>query len=338
MYTPDLDWLRQVVDTAVSAVSATLIKQSSAPAALYRLQLTLRDGARRSGILKRIAPDWPEDPHGHLREVQAYRQILPQLDGVVASAFYAGPEPGGPNQLVLLADLVGRYYFPRPQHAWTQAESVQMARAYATFHHWALRRVPAQQEWMLPRHETRVRAAAAELPRLVAEIVALGTWPPLPRFAALLDWLQREMARLAAAPATLLHNDVYPPNVGLPRGAGETAVLIDWEMLGWGLPEMDLAFMFLQPYGSHRQLDRTATLAAYWQARAALGDDCPPPAVRARRQRYADALWAMWLVPVAHARAMRPFPPGSAPRIYWDHMFGVLYQRLAYLARHVPHD
>ena len=43
MYTPDLDWLRQVVDTAVSAVSATLIKQSSAPAALYRLQLTLPD-------------------------------------------------------------------------------------------------------------------------------------------------------------------------------------------------------------------------------------------------------------------------------------------------------
>ena len=104
---------------------------------------------------------------------------------------------------------------------------------------------------------------------------------------------------------------------------------MDWEMVGRGLAELDLAFMFLQPFGSHRKLDRAAALAFYWRERERIEQPMVSAGERDRRQRYADALWALWLIPVAHKMAHYPFPPASPPRIYWESMFAVLADRLA---------
>jgi thiamine kinase-like enzyme len=144
----------------------------------------------------------------------------------------------------------------------------------------------------------------------------------------LIEQTLAQMPLFAGEGATLLHNDVYPPNIGLPHDPGGEAVLVDWEMAGWGLAELDLAFMFMQPYRSARQIDRQAALDYYWDRRRRLAGAAPPIEERLARQRHADALWALALLPRAHEVAGSPLAPGSAPADYWDNMFGVLYERL----------
>jgi thiamine kinase-like enzyme len=133
---------------------------------------------------------------------------------------------------------------------------------------------------------------------------------------------------MADYPETLLHNDVCPPNCGLPPNADGECVLVDWEMVGWGLAEMDLAYMFMQPFASERMLDRSEMLEYYWQQRHVLEGVRQPADVERATQRYADAVLALWLVPVAHRVTARPYPEGSAPGDYWEGMFGVLHGRL----------
>ena len=57
---------------------------------------------------------------------------------------------------------------------------------------------------------------------------------------------------------------------GIPIGNSGDAVLLDWDMAGWGLAEMDLAYMFLGPYANHRRLDRQKALNYYWRQRQAV--------------------------------------------------------------------
>ncbi len=99
-------------------------------------------------------------------------------------------------------------------------------------------------------------------------------------------------------------------------------------MVGWGLAEMDLAYMFLGPFGNHRRLNRQKALDYYWRQRQQLSGQRPPADELKALQFYADALWALWLIPVASKVARSPYPPGSPPRLYWDAMYVVLSQRL----------
>jgi len=328
-----------VIAPDISEVTVETIKVSASPSVIYRLAL-VRAGANKtfSIIAKRIAPGWPDDPGGHERECRFYRCLRPWLDLPGPHLYYAGPEPGSDHHVVIMADVAGPYRFPSPTYVWTQAEIRSILRTYARLHSQGERCLPppAEREWLMARHEERVSARAHELPPMVATLVERGVWRPLPRFPYLLQQTLADMPRLAQEPATLLHNDVYPPNLGLPAGlARNDALIVDWEMLGWGLAQMDLAFMFLQPFRSHQSLDRDAALNYYWAQRQKLEGRQQTAVARQAIQRYADALWALWLVPVAYRMALSPYPAGSGPRIYWDSMFGVLEERLQQLCRHV---
>jgi hypothetical protein len=74
-------------------------------------------------------------------------------------------------------------------------------------------------------------------------------------------------------------------------------------------------------------------LEDYWAQRRRLEGEVPTARQRAAAQRHADRLWALYLIPVAHRVARRPFPPGSGPAAYWHEMFGVLDGRLHALCR-----
>jgi Ser/Thr protein kinase RdoA (MazF antagonist) len=233
-----------------------------------------------------------------------------------------------------MEDVAQTHRFPTPRHKWTQPEIEQILRTYAHLHAGGRSRLQTEEElgWMMDRHETRLFDTAGELPGMVEALVARGVWPKMPAFGPLLEQTLRDAELLSDQPPTLLHNDVYPPNCGLPvTGEGEV-ILVDWDMVGSGLAEMDLAFMFMQPYGSQRRVDRRAALAHYWRCRQQLDERTPSKIELEVRQRYADALWALWLVPVAFRMSESPFPHGSAPRIYWDSMYRVLGERLQALS------
>jgi len=72
-------------------------------------------------------------------------------------------------------------------------------------------------------------------------------------------------------PLTLVHYDVYPPNVAFTRDSAQPdAVLIDWASASADIAEIDLAFLFQQPYKSARLLNWRKALRYYWEERRCL--------------------------------------------------------------------
>ena len=335
MYEPSVRWLRSVVNPQIRAVEAEWLKSSSTPAATYRFWIEAGgSNVPRSLLVKRIEDNWPGDPLGPQREVRFYQIILPELAIAHPHVFYAGREPASEHFVVIMEDVSESHKFPPPTHRWRQNEIEMILRSYARLHASGQTAVPevGDREWMVDRHESRLKETADDLPQMVDALTKSRIWPNLPRFDQLLDAILREAGYFSAFPTTILHNDVYPPNCGLPKDEKQEVVLLDWEMVGWGLEELDLGFMFLQPYGSHRDLNRAKALDYYWLERQRLGFRLRPFEERQRRQWYADALWALWLIPVAYRMAKSPYPTGSVPKQYWNNMFVVLGDRLQSLS------
>lgn len=329
--------LQQSVSPDVTRYAETLIKHSATPASVYRLSLEY--AAPRAGpatlILKRIQPKYSDDPGFPNRECTYYARVLPNLDLPHAQVYFAGIEPETQERLILLEDLTN-YHLPPPTRPWTQAEGECVARAYARLHTIAkIGHSPCTQDldWLLPRHETRLDAEA--LGKMVHDLVQQNIWEPIPALEGMIAQIVNATPIFSSLPTTLLHNDVYPPNVALPPNLNSDAILLDWEMASYGLPEMDLGFMFLQPYRAHQYLNKEGVLDAYWAVRICQEGTILTIEERKIRQYYADAVWGLWLVPVAHKMAVHPFPPGSAVQKYWESMFGVLETHLRGLCSRV---
>lgn len=309
---------------------AVPIKVSATPAHLERLFLTY--GGAGAGpatlIAKWMAPEWPGDPAGQQRECLFYRHLAPLLALPGPRIFHAGPLEGSEHWLLLMEDLAATHRFPPPTHRWRPEEMARILPGYARLHVRG-RRLPLDEiPFLFPPYAHAVEERAADLPRMAHELAGAERLPPLPALERLLRATLDEIARRRAEPVTLLHNDVYPPNAALPGGTGEV-VLLDWEMVGSGMAELDLAYLFCQPFGAERDLERASVLEQYWQAwEEAAGSRPPPPDERARRQRHADALLALWLLPVAHARAFPTAPLSGPTQRYWTQMFMVLGRRL----------
>ena len=327
MAAPSINFLRDIISPSILRVDAEPIKKSSTPAAVYRLLLVFKDQKQpQSMVFKRIQEDWPDDPQGHRRE--------PEIDVPHPEIYFAGPEPRATTHLVLMEDATPNHWFPSPSHAWSQKEIELIIRSYARLHASGISGLETMGEtdWLVERHEKRLYDTADQLPVMLEALIASGTLPKISGFGSLLQQTLRDAERLADQPVTVIHNDVYPPNCGIPLDGVSDVILVDWDMVGTGLAEMDLAFMFMQPFKSSSRLNRKAALNYYWEQRKRFEGAIPTDAERIVRQRYADTLWALWLIPVAYRMWASPFPPKSPPRIYWDSMFGVLGERLQALA------
>jgi hypothetical protein len=328
--------LRDAIDPQICGFEDTLIKTSASPSTVHRVALKYPQGhpGVRSIIVKSVAPAWSNDPHGPDREAGFYARLLPGLDMAHPDVYYVGVEPDSQHRLILMEDVSASHYFRPPTHCWTPDEAYHMVQAYARLHVQGQRCVPAETErywlWRMALYEQEWVPEA--LVSMAFDLVSQGIWSPVPRLAALVQRTLADLGSFASYPQTLLHNDVFPPNVALPHNPEGEAMLLDWEMAGWGLAELDLAFMFLQPYRSARHLDRSQVLASYWARRQALEGKCPPAEERQAAQSHADSLWALSLIPVAHRVGARPYPKGSAPQRYWEAMFEVLHERLTDLS------
>lgn len=322
--------LRQVIDPHISGFTNSTIKVGASPSSVRRVTLRYRAGyvGVPSVIIKHIAPEWPNDPHGAERECRFYTDILPRLGIRSVHVYHTGIDPETGYRIIVMEDLAAGHVFHPPAHIWTPDEMRCLLRTYARLHAQGRDCLPAEEQrwWMMTRHETRWDAEAVLT--MIDDLVAQGIWSPLPRIHLLVERTLAGMQQYADYQVTLLHNDVYPPNIALPHDLHGTAILIDWEMVGWGLAELDLAYLFMQPFGSAHRVNRAEALDYYWAHRQMLEGRSMPARERAEIQRYADAVLALSLVPVAHRVAAAPFPAGSAPRAYWDAMFGVLHARL----------
>jgi hypothetical protein len=335
-FTLGLAWLRQAIDPRIAGFKAECIKSNPALTRVHRVTLAYGGGhpGCRSIIVKTTGTAWPDDPHGPDRECWFYTTLSPRLGFDRPRLFHCEVDPVTGGRILVLEDLAEGYRFPAPTHRWSSDEARCALRAYARLHYMGL--------GCLHDAEERARLWQPVLQRLWSPEEILTPYEDLVRRGTLM-WacgIERLVARtlidqvyFADRTATFLHNDVYPPNIALPHDLTGEAVLVDWEMLGWGMAELDLAFMFMQPFRSAEEVDRHAALDYYWEQRRAMGGADLPSGERKTRQKHADACWALSLVPVAHQAVTQPYPDGSAERAYWDAMLGVLGERLAQLCR-----
>lgn len=111
--------------------------------------------------------------------------------------------------------------------------------------------------------------------------------------------------------------------------------MIDWQDVGTGMPEFDLAYIDLQPFDSARLIPRSDLLDTYWRLRAEIDSDIPSPNERRARQLHADAVTALWLTAPAARVTVHPFPTGSYPQIHWSSQYGIVYNRLKSLSEEI---
>jgi hypothetical protein len=333
-FTLTLDFLRQRIHPRIEGFTVHTIKQSGTPAMIYQVGMAhnLNGHSPHSVILKVIAPEWPEDAQGPNRELNFYTQVRPRLKLDRPRLYAAGIDAESQYRFILMEELTADYTFFPPAHLWTQAEAMCVLRTYAHLHVQGQGVLPVEGErgWMWSYH--RPVWDSERLLAMAALLAEQGVWRPLPGLGRLIERTLAADEGLAAAGVTVTHHDVFPPNVALPpdleNGRG---VIIDWEMAGWGMAEMDLAYFFLQPFGSSGRIEREKALAVYWAERGRLEGGRPTAEERAARQAHADALLALSLVPVAHRAVTRPFAAGSFPSLYWDSMLVVLHERLQVL-------
>ena len=333
-------WLslaREIFGSRVTEVTVERLKHSAVSSTVYRLGLTgveTAPGPLRL-IAKRTAAAWADDSYGPAREAMFLRHLAPQAGIPQPRLHFAGPIGREEGWLTLVDDVSTAYDFPDAGHPWTSAELRPILATYAPFHTHCMAALPTlgSRKWLFPPYRTRVASLAGELPGMVEALVNAGIWSPLPGIGRLVESTVRDNEMAVAWPETVVHNDVTPANAGLPRNGTGQAMLIDWEMVGTGPAELDLAYMFMQPFDNTRAIDRQAALAWYWEQRRSLSAGIPTVAARAHAQRQADTILALWLIPVALQRLLSPFPSGSAPRLYWDSMSRVLERRLRELCQ-----
>jgi hypothetical protein len=281
--------------------------------------------------LKVIEPVWQHDPFGSNRELYYYQRIAPRLDIPKPEVYFCTLSEETNQRVILMGDLSISHYIPPSDHLWTRAELISVLRAYARFHTAARPVLPPleQRSWLYTYPDEPM--PTAELEGMAAELHARGLFPPLPCLSNLAEYVSATQPSWNKLPVTLNHNDVYPSNAALPRLGGNEVILLDWDMVGWGPAEMDLAYLFLQPYRSNRSLTQLEALRIYWTERQRIeGMRLPEDTIQAT-QRLADARLALALLPVAYRAALQPYPPGSKAWRYWESMFGVLGERLTTL-------
>jgi hypothetical protein len=281
-----------------------------------------------SVIIKWIGPDWPLDPHGADREYRFYQQLHPRLSIQKPHLLFLGIDAETQARLIVMEDLSLRCSIPHYSHIWTTAEFRCLLQAYAHLHSRGETWLPPPEErgWMLPPQKTHWQTE--EILTAAETITSTGVWKPLPGLDRLACQAVATSRRWQDYPVTLLHYDGAPANIALPYGLEGEAVLIDWQDVTWGIAELDLAYLFNQPFGSARQIERQPALDYYWEQRYKWSGWIPSLAERRAVQRHADILMSFTLLQVGTQAALYPHPAGSFPRIYWDSQFINLRQHL----------
>lgn len=333
MYQANLELLQRVFGLHVTGFEAFLIKQSFNPSGVYRVVLQYGQDrpAPNSVILKFSQPGGPGGSEGADRERLFYERISPDLPVNKPKIYFAGLDDKTQTRLILMEDLTPPYIFPSHPYRWTPEEFRCVLRAYARLHAVGSDYLPheSQRGWMLTPQNTWWNPE--EIPAMAEEIVSAKLWPSLPKLGSLVAEILENTQIWSSCPVTLLHYDAVPPNVALPENLEGEAVILDWQDATWGVAELDIAYLFNQPFSSARQIDRQAALRYYWAQRQSIDGLKRPIEERFTIQRLADITMAFTLIYKGHQAALHPYPPGTYPRLHWDSQFGILYDRLQIL-------
>jgi aminoglycoside phosphotransferase (APT) family kinase protein len=278
------------------------------------------------------------DPHGPStfleaeRELRYYEILHPKLSIAKPEIYFLTTDEATGFHVVVMEDLLPTHRIPAHPYQWTHEELKSVLKAYAYLHTSVLENM--DYPWLAPRHESALNFE--RIPEQVAAVQRAGMWSDLPELWDLIDYARESCEKYANTPLSLIHGDTTPANAALPRVLdSQPATLIDWQDVGVGMPEFDLAYIDLQPFESGRGVPRTSLLDLYWCYRSEMDSDIPSPEERCARQRHADLVFTLWLTASASRVALHPFPEGTYPHMHWSSQFGIVYKRLKALTNEI---
>jgi len=326
IFKPNLDLLRQAFGNSVQDCHAELIKVALGWSRVYRVTLSQQGhSTRESVIVKTIDPNGPATTLEAERELRFYQIILAELCIPKPQVYFLTTDEATGFHVIVMEDLSRTHYFPAHPYQWSREELESVLRAYAKLHTSKIESF--DYAWLAPRHESQLNFE--KIPEQVATVQRAGIWGKLGGLSTLIEYARESCKKYADETMTLLHGDTTPANSALPQNSGsQAATLIDWQDVGVGLPEFDLAYLDLQPFESAHLIPRSELLELYWHFRAEIDANMPSAEERRARQLHADAVSTLWLTAPASRVAIHPYPEGTYPHMHWSSQYGIVYNRL----------
>ena len=335
IYEPNLDLLRQAFGNSIQDCHAELIKIALGWSRVYRVTLSRKGqghSTRETVVVKTMDPSGPSTFLEAERELCYYEILHPKLSIAKPEIYFLTTDEATGFHVVMMEDLSPTHRIPTHPYQWTHEELKSVLRAYAYLHTSVLEKM--DYTWLAPRHESALNFE--KIPEQVATVQRVGMWGDLPELSDLIDYARESCEKYANTPLSLIHGDTTPANAPLPRVLdSQPATLIDWQDVGVGMPEFDLAYIDLQPFESGRGVPRTSLLELYWCYRSEMDSDVPSPEERRARQLHADLVFTLWLTASASRVALHPFPEGTYPHMHWSSQFGIVYNRLKALTEEI---
>jgi len=327
-FEPNLDLLRQAFGNDIRDCRVEMIKIALGWSRVYRVTLTYTGqghSKRDAVIVKTIDPDGPATQLEAERELCFYQTIHPKLSIPKPEVYFLTTDDTTGFHVIVMEDLASTHRIPAHPYQWRRSELKSVLRAYAYLHGSQI--ADLSYPWLAPRHESLLDFE--KIPEQVAIIQRAGIWGDLPELPELIAYARESCQKYANQTMILLHGDTTPANAVLPRELeSEPAILIDWQDVGIGMPEFDLAYIDLQPFESGRLIPRSELLDLYWSYRAETNSDIPCDKERGARQLHADTVTALWLTDPASRVTLHPFPEGTYPHMHWASQYGIIYDRL----------
>ncbi len=334
IYEPNLDLLRQAFGNSVQDCHAELIKVALGWSRVYRVTL-IRQGqghsSRETVVVKTMDPNGPPTKFDAVRELRYYQILHPRLSIAKPEVYFLTTDETTGFHAIVMQDLSSTHEIPTHPHTWTQEELKSVLCAYAYLH-----TSPAKLDyaWLAPRHESALDFE--KIADQVATVQRAGIWGDVNGLSDLIAYARESCQNYANADLSLLHGDTTPANAPLPKDLGaKPATLIDWQDVGVGMPEFDLAYIDLQPFESGRGIPRSELLDLYWSYRSEINPDIPSAKERYARQLHADVVFTLWLTASASRVALHPYPEGTYPHMHWASQFGIVYNRLNDLVQEI---
>ena len=326
IYEPNLDLFRQAFGNQIQDCHAELIKVALGWSRVYRVTLSEEGHSlRETVIVKTIDPEGPATPREAERELRFYQTLQPTLSIPKPEIFFLTTDQPTGFHVIVMEDLSLIHRIPSHPHQWRREEIKSVLRAYALLHTNGENKL--FYNWLAPRHESMLDFE--KIPQQVDIVKRAGIWGDLPHLDDLIAHARDSCEKYKNETMSLIHGDTTPANAALPKELdSQPAILIDWQDIGVGMPEFDLAYIDLQPFDSACLFPRSDLIDTYWHLRAEVDSDIPSPQERRARQLHADVVTALWLTAPAARVTMLPYPMGSYPQIHWASQYGIVYNRL----------
>jgi aminoglycoside phosphotransferase (APT) family kinase protein len=335
IYEPNLDLLRQAFGNDIQSCHAELIKVALGWSRVYRVAFTRKGrgpSSRETVVVKTMDPRGPSTPLEAIRELRYYEVLHPKLSIAKPEVYFLTTDEATGFHVIVMEDLSLTYRVPAHPYRWTRDELEPVLCAYAHLHTSRIEKL--DYAWLAPRHESALDFE--RIPEQVAAVQYAGIWGDLPGLSDLIAYGRASCQRYADVELSLLHGDTTPANAALSRSLdSKPATLIDWQDVGIGMPEFDLAYIDLQPFESGRSIPRSELLDLYWCYRSEIDPGIPSPKEQRVRQLHADVVTTLWLTAPASRVARHPHPEGTYPHMHWASQYGIVYNRLKTLMQEI---